>query len=128
MSKFELRGYKLVGCKMVKPTLEHFQEHYVHLKDRPFFPKLVEFMSSSPVVAMVWEGKDVVKQGRKMLGETDPLQSLPGSLRGDYSIDMGRNLVHGSDSVETANKEIAMWFKPHELFDWDMTISPMIYE
>merc|ERR1712018_807181 len=93
---------KLVAMKFMQASKEHLEEHYADLKKKPFFPGLVEYMGSGPVVAMVWEGADVVKQGRRMLEETNPLDSLPGTIRGDYSIDIGRNVVHGSDSVETA--------------------------
>ncbi|VDN49611.1 unnamed protein product [Gongylonema pulchrum] len=92
-----------------------FQVHYQELKGKPFFNDLVEYMSSGPVIAMVWEGLDVVKQGRQMLGATNPLSSMPGTIRGDFSIQMGRNIVHGSDSVPSAEREIAHWFKPDEL-------------
>ena len=77
---------------------------------------------------MVWEGKGVVKQGRVMLGETNPADSKPGSIRGDFSIDIGRNIVHGSDSVETAKKEVSLWFKPEELVNWESPLEKSIYE
>lgn len=77
---------------------------------------------------MVWEGKDVVKQGRSMLGQTNPLNSAPGSIRGDLSIDVGRNIVHGSDGVESANREISLWFKDEELVSWNSTLNDWIYE
>lgn len=85
-------------------------------------------MLSGPVVPMVWEGKDVVKQGRQMLGQTNPLASLPGSIRGDFSIDIGRNICHGSDAVESAQNEIALWFKDHELAQWKPASHEWIYE
>jgi nucleoside-diphosphate kinase len=95
-------------------------------------------MLSGPVVATVWEGKDgnlniyikskVVKTGRVMLGETNPLSSKPGTIRGDYSVDIGRNVCHGSDSVESANAEIALWFKPEELCNWEVNDHKWIYE
>ena len=81
-----------------------------------------------PVVAMVWEGKNVVKQGRQMLGETNPLTSKPGSIRGDYSIDMGRNIIHGSDSVDSANAEIELWFKEGELMDYQLPLHDQVFE
>merc|ERR1719309_1821502 len=100
---------------MLQADEELLNEHYADLKPRPFFPGLIKHIGSGPVVAMVWEGKNVVKQGRQMLGETNPLASKPGSIRGDFSIDMGRNIIHGSDSVESAKKEINLWFKEEEL-------------
>lgn len=128
LARFERRGYKLVAMKMTRPRQELLEEHYSDLKGKPFFPGLVAYMTSGPVVCMVWEGTDVVKQGRKMLGETRPLESNPGTLRGDFCIDVGRNLVHGSDSVESALKEIILWFTPEEICDWRMAQSEWIYE
>ena len=104
------------------------EEHYGEHKERPFFSGLVEFITSSPVVAMVWEGKDVVASARKMIGATNPLQSDPGTIRGDFGIDIGRNIIHGSDAVETAQREIALWFKEDELATWTPTMSTWIYE
>ncbi|XP_026206634.1 nucleoside diphosphate kinase B-like [Anabas testudineus] len=125
IKRFEVKGFKLVGMKMLHASQDLLQQHYVDLKDRPFFPTLIAYMSSGPVVAMVWEGKGVVKTGRVMLGETNPADSKPGTIRGDFCIDVGKNIIHGSDSVESANKEISLWFKPEELvsytscaFDW----------
>ncbi|GME96915.1 unnamed protein product [[Candida] boidinii] len=85
-------------------------------------------MMSGPVLATVWEGKDVVKQGRVLLGATNPLQSAPGTIRGDFALDMGRNIIHGSDSVENAQKEIGLWFKTEELVDYKPTMIGWIYE
>lgn len=110
IARFEKRGYKLVGLKMVWPTPEMAAEHYADLSKKPFFPGLVKFFSSGPIVCMCWEGKDIIKQGRQMLGETQPLASKPGSIRGDYSIDLGRNICHGSDSPESAAHELKMWY------------------
>ena len=86
------------------------------------------FVIPGPVVAMVWEGKNVVKQGRQMLGETDPLKSKPGSIRGDFSIDMGRNIIHGSDSVDSANAEIELWFKEGEIMDYQLPLHGQVFE
>ena len=85
-------------------------------------------MNSGPICAMVWEGKNVVNMGRMMLGETNPQASLPGSIRGDFSIEVGRNICHGSDAVESANAEIALWFKPEELISWDSCSAAWTYE
>ncbi len=110
IKRFEQRGYKLSAMKMCRPGEEHFKKHYADLSQKKFFPDLISYVTSGPVVAMVWQGKDAVKQGRAMLGETDPLKSKPGSIRGDYSIDIGRNIIHGSDSDESAAHEIGLWF------------------
>ncbi|AWP17204.1 Nucleoside diphosphate kinase isoform 3 [Scophthalmus maximus] len=125
IKRFETKGFKLVGMKMVHASKDLLNQHYVDLKDKPFFPTLINYMSSGPVVAMVWEGKGVVKTGRVMLGETNPAESKPGTIRGDFCIDVSKNIIHGSDSVDSANKEISLWFKDDELvsysscaFDW----------
>ncbi|XP_038133711.1 nucleoside diphosphate kinase B-like isoform X2 [Cyprinodon tularosa] len=102
-------------------------QHYQDLKDRPFFPTLVNYMSSGPVVAMVWEGKGVVKTGRVMLGETNPADSKPGTIRGDFCIDVSKNIIHGSNSVESANKEISLWFKPEELVSYTSCAFSWLY-
>jgi nucleoside-diphosphate kinase len=128
IARFETRGYKLVGLKMVWPTPEMAQEHYADLSNKPFFKGLTEFFSSGPIVCMCWEGKDIVKQGRQMLGETQPLASKPGSIRGDFSIDLGRNICHGSDSPEAAQEELKMWF-PEGVNDWTKTVdTAWVYE
>lgn len=127
MARFEKRGYQLLAAQLMQPGREHLEKHYADLSAKPFFNGLVEFMSSSPVLAMVFQGKDVVKTGRKMLGETHPLASNPGTVRGDYGIDVGRNVCHGSDSVESAEKEIALWF-PNGVCSYSRAISPWIYE
>jgi len=128
IKRFEQRGYKLVGMKFMKASEELLKQHYGDLATKPFFNGLVEFIGSGPVCPMVWEGKDVVKQGRQMMGETNPLASKPGSIRGDYSIDIGRNIIHGSDSVDSAKKEINLWFKEEELVSWTSPLEKSVYE
>ncbi|KAL4853430.1 ABC transporter G family member 7 [Chlorella vulgaris] len=115
IKRFEQRGYKLVGIKVLVPSRELASKHYAEHDGKPFFPKLVDFLSSGAVVACVFEGKDVVKTGRTMIGATNPLASAPGTLRADFAVDMGRNIIHGSDSVESAMREIALWFNADEL-------------
>merc|ERR1712176_873119 len=104
------RGYKLCGLKMLMVERSHAEKHYADLSSKPFFNDLVDYIISGPVVAMVWEGKDAVKTGRKLIGATNPLASEPGTIRGDFCIDIGRNVIHGSDAVESANHEIGLWF------------------
>ena len=128
IERFEIRGYKLVAMKMCQPGQQHLEVHYQDLKDKPFFGGLIQYMNSGPIVAMVWEGLDVVRQGRSMLGATNPLQSAPGSIRGDFCIQTGRNICHGSDSVESANREIGHWFKPDEIVDYKHNARDLIYE
>ncbi|OZJ04028.1 Nucleoside diphosphate kinase [Bifiguratus adelaidae] len=122
ISRFEERGYKLVGLKAIVPSKQLAEQHYADLSARPFFKGLVEYMTNgkAPVVCMVWEGKDVVRQGRAMIGATNPLESAPGTIRGQYCVSVGRNIIHGSDSFESAEKEINLWFgKAGELIDWE---------
>ncbi|KAM4624045.1 NME/NM23 nucleoside diphosphate kinase 2a [Polymixia lowei] len=127
IKRFEVKGFKLVGMKMTHASEDHLRKHYADLKDRPFFPSLVSYMNSGPVVAMVWEGKDVVKTGRVMLGETNPAESKPGTIRGDFCIQVGRNIIHGSDSVDSANHEISLWFKADELVTYTSCAQTWIY-
>lgn len=128
IKRFEQKGYKLVGIKVIVPSKETASQHYAEHNGKPFFPKLVNFLSSGPVVAMVWEGKEVIKYGRAMIGATNPLVSAPGTIRGDYGVDVGRNIIHGSDSVESAQKEIALWFQPQDLAEYTPVAQPWIYE
>ncbi len=128
VERFETRGFQLVGLKLMQVSQELAETHYQEHKERPFFKGLVEFITSGPVVAMVWEGKGVVASARKMIGKTNPLESDPGSIRGDYAIDIGRNIIHGSDAPETADREIALWFKPEELVTWSASTHSWIYE
>ncbi|XP_076008225.1 NME/NM23 nucleoside diphosphate kinase 2a [Genypterus blacodes] len=118
IKRFEVKGFKLVAMKMMQASEEHLTEHYIDLKGKGFFPELIKYMSSGPVVAMVWEGLGAVKTGRVMLGATNPADSNPGTIRGDFCIEVGRNIIHGSDSVESAKKEIALWFTDSELVSY----------
>lgn len=128
LSRFQNKGYKLVAMKMCRPSKEHIENHYKDLSGKGFFNSLVTYMLSGPVVATVWEGKDAVKTGRVLLGQTNPLDSLPGTIRGDFCIDMGRNICHGSDKVDSAEREIAMWFKEEELCPYKQCNNPWVYE
>lgn len=126
--RFETKGFTLVGLKLLQVSQELAAQHYDVHKERPFFPGLVEFITSGPVVAMVWEGDGVIASARKLIGATNPLNSEPGTIRGDYGVSIGRNLIHGSDAPETAQREIALWFKDEELVNWQPTITPWLYE
>jgi len=128
IKRFEAKGFKLVAMKFMWADKELLEKHYADLSSRPFFNGLVKYMSSGPVVPMVWEGKNMVKTGRIMLGETDPAKSNPGTIRGDFCIEVGRNICHGSDSVESAKKEIALWFGPDHVVDWDKADHSWVYE
>merc|ERR1712018_56754 len=128
IKRFEQKGFKLVAMKMMHASEELLKEHYADLSKKPFFPGLVKYMNSGPVVPMVWEGTNVVKTGRVMLGETNPANSLPGTIRGDFCVEIGRNICHGSDAVESSKKEIALWFKDEELVKWDPVAETWVYE
>ncbi|KAJ3101886.1 nucleoside diphosphate kinase [Phlyctochytrium planicorne] len=120
ISRFEKRGYKLVAIKSLVPSKALAEEHYADLSARPFFKGLVNYMTSgkAPIIAMVWEGKDAIRQGRRIVGATNPLESAPGTIRGDYCISIGRNIIHASDGFETATQEIGLWFKKEEIVKW----------
>ncbi|XP_025904782.1 nucleoside diphosphate kinase 3 [Nothoprocta perdicaria] len=125
--RFERRGLTLVGMKLVQASEELLREHYGALRERPFYRQLLKYMSSGPVVAMVWQGLDVVKTVRTMIGETNPADSRPGTIRGDFCTDVTKNVIHGSDSVESARQEIALWFRPEELVCWEDAAEHWIY-
>lgn len=127
IARFEKKGYKLVALKMVTPSKEHLEAHYADLSSKGFFAGLIAYMSSGPVIAMVWEGVNAVLEGRKMLGATKPSESAMGTIRGDFCIEVGRNICHGSDAVESANKEIALWF-PEGINEWNAQNATWIYE
>ncbi len=130
VSRFEHRGLKLVGAKAVQLDEEHASEHYAEHEDKPFFDGLVEFITSAPVFAMVWEGKDATRQVRRMVGETDPAESPPGTIRGDYGLDLGRNLIHASDHEDPGSneREIDLFFEENELLDYEQATDEWQYE
>ncbi|GFS69821.1 nucleoside diphosphate kinase [Trichonephila clavipes] len=126
ITKFEEKGFKLVAIKFLNAPKETLEEHYSEHTDRPFFESLVSYMQLGPVVPMVWEGLNVVKTSRDMIGATNPLDSLPGTLRGDYCTQVGRNLVHGSDSLSSAKREIGIWFEEDQLVDYNPTVDQWV--
>lgn len=129
ISRIERKGFKLVGMKFMQVTPELAKKHYGEHLGKPFFEGLISYITSAPIVAMVWEGKDVVATMRKIMGATNPGKADVGTIRGDLGIDMGRNIIHGSDSNESAAREIALFFNDHELVKaWDRTVDPWIYE
>jgi nucleoside-diphosphate kinase len=129
VSRFEDRGLKLVAGKFMKIDDELAREHYAEHVDKPFFGDLAEFITSGPVFAMVWEGQDAVAQVRTMMGETDPADSAPGTIRGDFGLDLGRNVIHGSDTEEgSAEREIGLFFDDEELLDYERIDEPWLYE
>ncbi|XWS60314.1 hypothetical protein CRYUN_Cryun07bG0025400 [Craigia yunnanensis] len=128
ISRFERKGFKLTGLKLFQCPKELAEEHYKDLKAKSFYPKLIDYITSGPVVCMTWEGVGVVASARKLIGSTDPLQAEPGTIRGDLSIQTGRNVVHGSDSPENGKRETALWFKEGELCQWTPAQAPWLRE
>ncbi|KAK9278271.1 hypothetical protein L1049_027836 [Liquidambar formosana] len=128
ISRFEKKGFKLTGLKLFQCPKELAEEHYKDLKAKSFFPKLIDYITSGPVVCMAWEGVGVVASARKLIGSTNPLQAEPGTIRGDLAVQTGRNVVHGSDSPENGKREIALWFKEGEVCQWTPAQAPWLRE
>ncbi|WP_287129175.1 nucleoside-diphosphate kinase [Candidatus Cyanaurora vandensis] len=128
LGRFEQKGFKLVALKLMMVTPELAQQHYGEHQGKGFFAGLVSFITSGPVVAMVFEGKGVIAAARAMIGTTNPLNAPTGSIRGDFGVDIGRNIIHGSDSVESAQREIGLWFSSEDLTDWTPAVTSWIYE
>ncbi|NXL37206.1 NDKM protein, partial [Glaucidium brasilianum] len=115
IQRFERRGFKLVAMKLLQADQGLLDKHYQQLRQKPFYPALLAYMTSGPLVAMVWEGYNVVRSTRAMVGDTDSAAAAAGTIRGDFSMHVSRNVVHASDSVETARREIGFWFQRDEL-------------
>ncbi|MBE6516734.1 MAG: nucleoside-diphosphate kinase [Thermoplasmata archaeon] len=128
VSRFEKKGLKLVAMKLMVIPKEVAENHYGEHKDKPFFPSLISYITSGPVLAMVWEGESAVSVCRNMMGKTNPKESAPGTIRGDFGMQTGMNIIHGSDSVESAEREISIFFRPEELVSYEKTIQSWIYE
>jgi len=118
IARFEKKGFKLVGMKLIQVDRTLAEEHYAEHRGKGFFEPTVAYIMSSPVVALVWEGKNVVALARELMGATNPANANPGSIRGMYAMDISRNVIHGSDSVISAEREIALYFKSEELVDY----------
>ena len=129
ISRFERKGYQLVGLKMLQATKEQAAEHYAELSSKPFFGSLVDYFSSGPIVAMAWQGLGVIDGARKLLGATNPADAAPGTIRFDHAVSISRNLVHASDSVASAHRELAHWFTSSDLpASWTHTLHDWLYE
>ena len=126
VSRLERRGLKLAAMKLMRVDEALARKHYGEHVDRPFFGGLVEFITSGPLVAMVWEADNAVETVRATMGETSPAAAGPGTIRGDLALDIGRNLVHGSDSVESAGREVALFFSSEEILDYSRSADPWI--
>lgn len=116
MRRFEEDGFNVVGCKLLRLTPELLREHYSHVVDKPFYPRLEKFMSSRPVLVMAMQGQNIIQHTRELIGPTDSTKAPKGTIRGDYGTDVTINIVHASDSDEAAAEEIARFFRPDELF------------
>jgi nucleoside-diphosphate kinase len=127
ISRLEKKGLKIVAMRMLHMDKNLAQRHYAIHKGKAFFDDLVNFITSSPVIAIVFQGKNAVEIIRQMMGETDPAKAYRGTIRGDFGIDIGHNLVHGSDSLENASKEIDLFFSAEEIFNYDRELDTWIY-
>ena len=128
VSRFERKGFKLVAMKLVSASEKLLESHYQEHAGKSFFSPLVSYMRSGPVLTTVWEGKGVVAAGRAVLGATNPLAAAPGTIRADLGLETGRNLCHASDSVESARREIGLWFSPDEILGWNHDLGKWIHE
>ncbi|MGY8728455.1 MAG: nucleoside-diphosphate kinase [Candidatus Poseidoniales archaeon] len=127
LGRFERKGLKLVGLKSVVPSRETAETHYAVHAERPFYPGLIKFVTSGPVVCMAWSGKDAITVARTLIGSTNGREATPGTIRGDFGMDMGFNMIHGSDAVDTANFELNLWF-PEGLNTWTQDSQTWVYE
>jgi nucleoside-diphosphate kinase len=128
ISRLERRGLRLVAAKFLWVSQELAETHYAIHKGKPFYEPLIRYITSSPVMAMVWEGPNGVAAIRQTMGSTRPLEAAPGSLRHDFALEVGRNLTHASDSIENGQTEVALWFRPDEIASWGRDIDRWIFE
>ena len=128
IARLERRGLQLVAMKLMRISEDLAGRHYAEHREKPFFGGLVEFITSAPVVAMVWQGPGAVAMVRTMMGATNPANAAPGTIRGDLAVSFGMNVIHGSDSVESAAREVDLFFAADELVGWDRTIEPWVIE
>jgi nucleoside-diphosphate kinase len=128
IGRLEQRGLKLIALKMMQITRELAARHYAEHQAKPFYEGLIAFITSGPVVAMIWEGREAVTVVRSLMGSTDPLKAAPGTIRGDLALDLGMNLIHGSDSPARADAEMALFFSDRELHQYERTVDRWIRE
>ncbi len=127
VARFERKGLQLSGAKLMQISQDLAEQHYGEHKGKPFFDELVSFITSGPVFAMVWQGENAIEICRQMMGKTNPKEALPGTIRGDYGMFVGKNIIHGSDSPESAEREIGLFFKEEELVSYDRQINTWVY-
>ncbi len=128
ISRLERRGLRLAGAKFLQVSLELAEEHYGIHKGKPFYQDLLKYITSAPVMAMVWEGPNAVAAVRQTMGATRPTEAAAGTIRHDFALEIGRNLTHASDIPENANKEVELWFSNDELVDWSREVDRWIFE
>lgn len=128
ISRLERRGLRLVAMKMLAVSQSLAEQHYAVHKGKPFYEGLVQYIISAPVVVMAWEGNKVIEAVRQSVGATNPTAAAPGTIRGDFAVEIGRNLIHASDGPETAAFELGLWFKPEELVEWKRDGERWVYE
>ena len=128
ITKLEQRGLRLVGAKFVQVNQDLAEKHYAIHKGKSFYDGLIRYITSAPVMAMVWEGPNAISAVRQTMGSTRPIEAAPGTIRHDFALEVGRNLTHGSDSVENGKQEIALWFHLDELVDWKRDIDKWTFE
>jgi len=126
VSRFERKGFQLIAAKLMMVPKEKAAEHYKEHCGRPYYDDLMKFITSGPVFAMVWQGDEVIAKARMLIGKTNTLEAQPGTIRGDFAVHTNRNIIHGADSPENAEREIAIFFEPHELVDYSKTIQVWI--
>ncbi len=128
IARLERRGLRLVAAKFMQVSQELAETHYAIHKGKSFYPGLIQYITSAPVMTMVWEGPNAIAAVRQTMGATRPTEAAPGSIRHDFALEVGRNLTHASDTVENGQKEVALWFRPEELVEWNRAADPWIFE
>lgn len=128
ISRLERRGLRMVGAKFLQVSLEFAETHYAIHQGKDFYDGLIAYITSAPVMAMVWEGPNAIAAVRQTMGSTRPTEAAPGSVRHDFALEVGRNLTHASDSVENGQTEVSLWFTDQELVSWERAIDPWVFE
>jgi len=128
IARLERRGLRLVAAKFMHVSTDLAETHYAIHKGKPFYEGLIAYITSSPVMAMAWEGPNAIAAVRQTMGTTRPAEAAPGSIRHDFALEVGRNLTHASDTVENGEKEVGLWFKPEELVEWEREVDRWIFE
>ena len=128
IARFERRGLRLVGAKFMQVSQDLAKTHYAEHAGKPFYDGLISYITSAPVMAMVWEGPNAVAAIRQTVGSTKPVESAPGTIRHDFALEVGRNLIHASDKPETGARETALWFKSEELVEWTREVDRWVFE